>query len=175
MWICKSYYATGNKKYKKDQVRRNYSRTARKSRSFSAKQKIRGLSHASRGYVMVQSERQETWLRLLLLQSERMGTMKETDLQNLIRIELSKHGIVIRQNTGNFIPKDGRRVKCGVAGLSDLLFIGDGYVAFIEVKTPKGRPTPEQINFIHVVREHGHRAGIVRSVQDALRLIGVGV
>lgn len=98
--------------------------------------------------------------------------MRETDLQNEIRIALSKHGIVIRQNTGNFLTADGRRVKCGVAGLSDLLFIGKGYVAFIEVKTEKGRPTPEQLNFIEIAKKYGHRAGIARSVQDALDLIG---
>ncbi|MHC1696432.1 MAG: VRR-NUC domain-containing protein [Eubacteriales bacterium] len=99
--------------------------------------------------------------------------MRETDLQNEIRIALSEHGMVIRQNTGNFITADGRHVKCGVIGLSDLLFVGKGYVAFIEIKTDKGRPTPEQLNFIDTVKRYGHRAGIARSVQDALDLIGV--
>jgi hypothetical protein len=99
--------------------------------------------------------------------------MKEINLQNEIRIKLSNYGMVIRLNTGSFRTDDGRYVKCGVVGLSDLLFIGHGYVVFIEVKTDKGRPTPEQLNFIHAVRGYGHRAGIARSVQDALDLIGV--
>lgn len=98
--------------------------------------------------------------------------MKETDIQNQIWMALSEHGFVIRQNTGNFLTADGRRIVCGVKGLSDLLFIGNGFVAFIEVKTDSGRPTKEQIGFINAVRRLGHRAGICRSVSDALRLIG---
>lgn len=98
--------------------------------------------------------------------------MKETDIQNQIRMALSDHGIVIRQNTGNFLTADGRRVVCGVKGLSDLLFIGNGFVAFVEVKTDKGKATKEQLNFINAVRRLGHRAGICRSVEDALALIG---
>jgi hypothetical protein len=98
---------------------------------------------------------------------------QETRLQNEIRIALSKHGICIRQNSGNFLTADGRRVKCGVPGISDLLFIGDGYVAFIEVKTDKGRATKQQMNFIRAVRKLNHRAGIARSVGEALKIIGV--
>lgn len=97
----------------------------------------------------------------------------ETAIQNAIRTALSPYGVVIRQNTGNFTAEDGRHIKCGVTGLSDLLFIGDGYVAFIEVKTPKGRPTQEQLDFIARMKQLNHRAGIARSVQEALELIGV--
>ena len=99
--------------------------------------------------------------------------MTETDLQNQIRIALSPYGVVIRQNTGNFELKDGRRIICGVKGLSDLLFIGQNRVAFIEVKTPTGKPSQEQLNFIRRMQELGHTAGIARSVEDALRLAGV--
>ena len=100
-------------------------------------------------------------------------SLTETDLQNQIRIALSPYGVVIRQNTGNFELKDGRRIICGVKGLSDLLFIGQNRVAFIEVKTPTGKPSQEQLNFIRRMQELGHTAGIARSVEDALRLAGV--
>lgn len=86
---------------------------------------------------------------------------------------LSPYGVVIRQNTGNFQLKDGRRIMCGVKGLSDLLFIGQNRVAFIEVKTETGKPTQEQLNFIRRMQELGHSAGIARSTKDALRLAGV--
>lgn len=99
--------------------------------------------------------------------------MTETDLQNQIRLALSPYGVVIRQNTGNFQLKDGRRIMCGVKGLSDLLFIGQNRVAFIEVKTETGKPTQEQLNFIRRMQELGHSAGIARSTEDALRLAGV--
>ena len=99
--------------------------------------------------------------------------LTETDLQNQIRLALSPYGVVIRQNTGNFQLKDGRRIMCGVKGLSDLLFIGQNRVAFIEVKTETGKPTQEQLNFIRRMQELGHSAGIARSTEDALRLAGV--
>lgn len=97
--------------------------------------------------------------------------MTETDIQNQIRIALSKYGIVIRLNTGNFELKDGRRIVCGVKGLSDLLFIGNGKVAFIEVKNINGKPSQEQLNFIAAMQKFGHRAGIAHSVEEALEII----
>lgn len=96
----------------------------------------------------------------------------ETQIQNEIRCELSKFGVVVRQNTGNFTTNDGRHVKCGVTGLSDLLFIGCGFCAFIEVKKPGGRASKEQLNFIRRMRELGQRAGIAYSVADAFEIIG---
>lgn len=96
--------------------------------------------------------------------------MNETALQNQIRLALSPYGVVIRQNTGNFQTTDGRHIKCGVKGLSDLLFIGNGYVCFLEIKTVTGRPTKEQLNFISRMRELNHRADIVRTVEEALKL-----
>jgi hypothetical protein len=99
--------------------------------------------------------------------------VRETDIQNKIRIALSKYGVVIRQNSGNFITPDGRHVKCGVTGLSDLLFIGNGFCAFIEVKRPGGHIRPEQERFIQRMHELNQRAGIAYSVDDALRIVGV--
>ena len=98
--------------------------------------------------------------------------IKEIDIQNAIRIALSKYGVVIRQNTGNFALKDGRRITCGVKGLSDLLFIGKNKVAFIEVKNATGKISDEQANFIKKMQSLGHIAGVARSVEDALELIG---
>ncbi len=97
--------------------------------------------------------------------------MTETDIQNQIRLELSKYGIVIRLQSGNFELKDGRRIVCGIKGLSDLLFIGKGKVAFIEVKNINGKPSKEQLNFISAVHKLGHRAGIAHSVEEALEII----
>jgi hypothetical protein len=98
--------------------------------------------------------------------------MTETDIQNNIRIALSAHGVCFRMQSGNFTTDRGMRVKIGVTGMSDLLFIGQGYIAWIEVKTPTGRIKPEQLNFISEMKKLGHRAGIVRSVNEALELIG---
>ena len=97
--------------------------------------------------------------------------MTETDIQNAIRLELSKYGVCFRMNTGVF--KQGERtIKCGVKGMSDLLFIKDGRAYWLEVKTETGRPSAEQLNFLSVMRQHGCVAEIVRSVDDAVRAVG---
>ena len=98
--------------------------------------------------------------------------MKEIDIQNQIRLELSKHGLVLRMNNGLFYTEDGRPIKSGLPrGTSDLLFIGQGFMAFLEVKTSKGIPSKEQLRFIDKINSLGHKAGIVRNVQDALDII----
>lgn len=61
-------------------------------------------------------------------------------------------------------------------GISDLQFISDDgdFIAFLEVKTEKGKPTQEQVNFIDFInsKNSNHlRAGIVRSVEDAINLV----
>jgi hypothetical protein len=112
--------------------------------------------------------------------------MTEADIQSLIRISLSDHGLVFRTNAGEFwqgrrvysqeyrqeVLVDIKKVMGLPKGFSDLLFVGDGKTAFIECKTPTGRPTPEQINFIQHMQRLHHAAGIARSVEDALKIIG---
>lgn len=97
--------------------------------------------------------------------------MTETDIQNAIRLELSKYGVCFRMNSGVF--KQGERtIKCGVKGMSDLLFIKNGKAYWLEVKTPTGKASKEQINFLTVMRDrYGCVAEIVRSVDDAVRAV----
>lgn len=111
----------------------------------------------------------------------------ESNTQNAIRIALSDYGCVFRTNCGDYwqgtlqfdqvrkqnILTSLRRV-CGLPdGFSDLLFVGEkGKVAFIECKSPRGKARPEQERFIELMRQMGHVAGVVRSVEDALQLIG---
>lgn len=98
--------------------------------------------------------------------------MSEKDIQNAIRVELSEHGIVLRLNNGLFFTADGRPIKSGLPkGTSDLLFIGNGKIAFIEVKNEHGVASKEQLNFIERMRSLNHRAGVCRSVDEALELI----
>lgn len=98
--------------------------------------------------------------------------MTETDIQNNIRQALSAHGVVFRMQSGMFYTETGEKIRVGIPGMSDLLFVGDGFIAWIEVKTAKGKPSKQQINFIERMKELGHRAGIARSVEEALWLIG---
>lgn len=97
--------------------------------------------------------------------------MTETDIQNSIRQALSAHGVVFRMQSGMFYTETGEKIRVGIPGMSDLLFIGNGFIAWVEVKTAKGRPSKEQLNFIERMKALGHRAGIARSVEEALWLI----
>ena len=111
--------------------------------------------------------------------------MREHGIQDLIRLELSKHGLVFRTNAGSAwggkyvnIPPYGnvvikpRKIELMPKGFSDLLFVGtDGRVAFIECKDDKGTLRPEQERFLKLMRSYGHRAGVARSVEEALKII----
>lgn len=108
-----------------------------------------------------------------------MVTKEETEIQKAIMLELSKYGIIIRQQSGLFYTEYGAKIKVGFTGISDLQFISDDgtLIAFIEVKTGRkgSKPSKEQINFINFINDKKSpnlKAGIVRSVQDALDLIG---
>lgn len=112
--------------------------------------------------------------------------MREHNIQDLIRIELSKYGLVFRTNAGsawggkyiNIQPYGNvvinpRKIELLPKGFSDLLFVGtDGRVAFIECKDNKGQLRPEQERFLKLMQSYGHRAGVARSVDDALKIIG---
>ena len=116
--------------------------------------------------------------------------MRESDIQNSIRIALAPHGTFFRTNVGEawigpnaqktidggiYIP-GARRFSTGLPkGFSDLFGVLhlSGRAVFIEVKTDTGRIRPEQELFLSVMRERGAIAGICRSVDDALKLIGV--
>lgn len=103
--------------------------------------------------------------------------MTEHDIQNSIRLKLSELGFcVFRINTGKVQTKDRRWFDSGVPkGFSDLIAVKDGKIYFIEVKTETGKPSKEQNKFLAVMRDqYGCVAGICRSVEDALELIGCG-
>lgn len=116
---------------------------------------------------------------------------QETNFQRQVMLELSKYGIVIRQQSGNFrvvdnleeVIKHGakpkiRYIRCGFTGISDLQFISDdgNLIVFIELKTKTGVVSEEQENFINFInsKKSKHlKAGVARSIEDALKLIGV--
>lgn len=98
----------------------------------------------------------------------------EHDIQNEIRLALSARGYcVFRINSGKVKTADGRWFDVGVPkGFSDLLAIKDGKAYFIECKAEHGRPSAEQLNFIKQMQtRYGCRAGIARSVEDALGIV----
>ena len=100
--------------------------------------------------------------------------MKESDIQRLIMLALSEAGCLIwRNNTGLLKNAAGIPIKFGLCvGSSDLIGIAPGgrFLA-VEIKTCKGRATPEQLRFIEAVRARGGIAGIARSPAEALALL----
>ena len=112
----------------------------------------------------------------------------ETKIQNLILIELSKAGCLVFRNetsgawVGKVIHKDAsqvtltgaRMIRFGLAvGSCDIIGIAPcGRFLAIEVKTKTGRATEQQICFIEAVKNADGIAGIARSVEEALNLIG---
>ena len=111
----------------------------------------------------------------------------ESTIQKEIRLALSQYGIVLRLNSGKFwqgkrvwsnefnqyILTGLRPVQGCPEGTSDLLFIGENEIAFIEVKDDKGRLRTEQERFMKVVGDYGLKVGVARSADDALKIIGV--
>ena len=100
--------------------------------------------------------------------------MTEHDIQNSIRMKLSELGYcVFRVNVGRFKTQDGRWFDTGLPkGFSDLMAVKDGRVYFLEVKTETGKASPEQLNFLAVMRDrYGCVTSIVRSVDDAVRIV----
>jgi hypothetical protein len=112
--------------------------------------------------------------------------MKELNIQRLIQLELSKSGVLtFRNNIGQYKTQEGYVIRYGVGnpGGSDLIgivptvvtphMVGNtvGIFAAIEVKTPTGKPSKEQLNFIEVILKNGGIAGICRSPTDALKLV----
>lgn len=114
--------------------------------------------------------------------------MTETDIQNQIRMAVSNDCIIFRTNAGmlwqgkvvwskEFKQNVLINLRCvdGLpAGYSDLSGVrkSDGRAVFIEVKTPKGVVSDEQENFISVMQQCHAIAGVCRSPEDALRLVG---
>lgn len=112
----------------------------------------------------------------------------ETRIQNLILVALSQAGCTVwRVETagvwvGRQIHREGgtvtlanaRMMQAGLCkGGSDIIGIApDGRFIAVEVKTARGRVSPEQQRFIDAVNKAGGIAGVARSVGDALELIG---
>lgn len=98
---------------------------------------------------------------------------EETIIQNAIKIALSKKGCIVhRANVGVFYTHDGRLVHIGTEGHSDLYgHTSEGRAFYIEVKSPRGNPSNEQIRFLKAMKDSGAISGIARSSKDAIDLV----
>lgn len=115
--------------------------------------------------------------------------MKESNIQNGIRLKLStlKNNLMLRYTVGTFMTMDGRTVKVGQKGVSDLIGVIShtvtpedvgktiGIFCAMETKqvkdgTAKDRKE-QQGRFLSLVNALGGIAGIVRSDEDAIAMV----
>lgn len=111
----------------------------------------------------------------------------ETELQQRIRLALGTRPDtrLFRNQVGQLPdPGTGRPVQFGLArGSADLIgwrtvtitpdMVGQRVAVFtsMEIKTPTGRLTPAQHNWLGAVRQAGGIAGVARSVGDAYQIV----
>lgn len=129
--------------------------------------------------------------------------MSEHSIQNTIRNALAGKGLIFRANVGQAwtgdakrLPGPGNRVLLENArpfntglppGFSDLFglvsvvvtleMVGQKVAVFtaLEVKSGKGKASDKQAAFIKAVNDNGGRAGVVRSAEDAVRVVEGGL
>lgn len=100
-----------------------------------------------------------TYLQLL----ENKGKLWFTRLNNIPPVNKNVNG----QVTGF------RRLPRGVKkGIPDIEVIMDGKLIGLEVKTPKGRQSEEQKNVEENFKKHNCEYHVVRSLEDAIKVIG---
>lgn len=111
----------------------------------------------------------------------------EQSIQQRIRLACSAGPVrLFRNNTGTLYDRQGRPVTFGLAkGSADLIgwttrtitadMVGQTVAVFasLEVKTPTGRVSPEQRQWLEAVQAAGGIAGVVRSVEEAEELLQV--
>ena len=99
------------------------------------------------------------------------------ELTEEILLEASECGHrLFRNNSGKFQDKRGQWITFGVGpkngGGSDLIgWCSDGKFAAIEIKVGYDKPTAAQLMWISWVNSGGGRAGVARSVQEALDIL----
>lgn len=82
-------------------------------------------------------------------------------------------GEVISRDNGEVTLANARPFSSGLPnGFSDLFGMTlDGRFIALEVKTPEGRVSEEQEKFIAAIKKRGGLAAVVRSVEEALRVL----
>ena len=94
---------------------------------------------------------------------------EETKLQNTIRAELSKIGIVQQNNVVTFLIVYGKTIAIGLPRESDLtLFASGGKTVLIQIKNAQGRQSKPQKAFEKRVNKLGLEDAkeLIREVKD---------
>lgn len=109
----------------------------------------------------------------------------ETNILKRVMLKGSELGMrLFRNNVGLFTTEDGDKVRTGLCkGSHDLIgwteqtiteeMVGQKVAVFtsIEIKTPKGRVSKEQQNWLDQVRKSGGITGVARSPDDVAPIL----
>jgi hypothetical protein len=100
--------------------------------------------------------------------------MTETQIHIAIVKELRSRGLLLLHcpNEGYRTPSEASRLRAmGVsAGVPDLLVFTDPPIA-MEVKTPRGKLTDRQLEWLEALQAKGWRCFVVRSLADAIKIL----
>jgi len=98
-----------------------------------------------------------------------MKQKKEKEIQKEIKDYLLwlDHYVLVTNNVGVMKP-NGSRIPSNTPGMSDILGVhkDDGGFIAIEVKTPKGKTTENQKEFLREIRKRHGYAFVATSIQD---------
>ena len=100
--------------------------------------------------------------------------MRETNIVQRIRLGTADIAILYRNNVGAYKDSTGRLVRYGLGiGSPDLVGFrkSDGVICGIEVKVPGKHASPEQQQFINIIKRHGGLAGVAHNVEEARKII----
>ncbi|WP_339179278.1 VRR-NUC domain-containing protein [Oceanobacillus sp. FSL W7-1293] len=103
--------------------------------------------------------------------------MRESDIQNSIRLALNPYAVIFRVNSGKVRMKDGRFFDTGVPnGYTDLSGFrkSDGKAIFLEIKTDKGRLRDAQKHFLNTMQQYPIICGVARSPEEAIKIVTGG-
>jgi len=100
----------------------------------------------------------------------------EHQIQKGIMDYLKMRGIMAwRQNSlsAPILDKYNRRhyIHTGMRGLPDIVILLPRIVLFCEIKSEKGKLSPDQKEFFRKAKELGHLCEVVRSVDDVEKLL----
>ena len=100
----------------------------------------------------------------------------ETEIRNRIIKECADIAILYIYTVGKFYTFDGRLIKIGIPGFTDLFGfrISDKKMVFIETKTDLGKLRNEQKKFIHAMKNNGCLVGVARNTEQARKIIQEG-
>lgn len=103
--------------------------------------------------------------------------MRESDVQNSIRLALNPYAVIFRTNVGKVKTVDGRWFDTGLPkGHTDLAGFrkSDGKAIYLEIKNEKGRLRDDQKHFLNTMKQYPVIAGVARSPEEAIKIVTGG-